>query len=448
MRYLSCCYLFLLLLSCICLKKNSIASVGKNNNSVHHCRVWEKINIKFYNKFNHKETGTVSLLRPEGYSRSHGLISGRQNIHIKKWMNKVNRLYAGIVEININILTDDDIKNKKISGKTDNKRNMVTGIYIYTTNNVFTWTFKNNHGNIFKIHATQNHPFYVKNLKKFLPLSRITSGMVLMNDHQDTVRLICPAGRRNHCGTPYHSSRVYDIEVSQQHQYFVSSEHVMVHNCQMNIPESSQEVTSSFPESNSSSAGYNAVNLSSAAPENADADSSLILPLIPKFKGKLLIGPRQTIIDNVAPGEGNTYGSIDSIGNRKAWGKYDTILIMPASGGLIKKLSGRINPGTEVYRLVRGSPDQARLYMNHIRNLHFVEILEPSAGMKVLRGFGVQHQLAREYSENTLVGYGCFDGGPSILKRIITFICRGEWEEKPDIVSYILKYRQSYNVES
>ena len=443
-----CLSLFLLLLSFIFLNKNAVSAVRRNNDSVPHCMVWEKINIKLYHKFNHGKPDFISLLRPEGYAHSHGLVQGRQNIHIqKKWISEINTSNIEAMEININLLASDNTNKKKVkkSNKGNNTVNMVTGIYVHATSNVFTWTFKNNHGHIFKIHATPNHPFYVKSLKKFLPLSRIGPGMTLMNDHQDVVYLICPADRRNNCGTPYHpgqTSWVYNIEINQQHQYFVSNQHMVVHNCQMYA--SGNGYPPGFFWRSSSITEYGAHNTGeSRFMARRHTHSGNNKNGKKPFAGLLLIGPRYTDIDNVGL-DNSTYPSIREITIQGAWSKYQAVLTMPASGALVDKLSGEIGPGTIVYRLMRGTPDSAKRYMQNIRNLYFAEVLEPGRAMKILKRFGVEKKLQATYSLDTLVGGVLLNEHDEVfLKLGAAELRKGKGKGKgPGSVSYILKYVQ------
>ena len=112
----------------------------------------------------------------------------------------------------------------------------VTALFIRHERCVKKYKFKNMEtGIINTVNATANHPFYVKNKKKFLPLNRITASDTLLTDTGQPVRLICHKRSKKHCGTPYRKCKtttVYNIETYPNHTYFVGKNYpVLVHNC-------------------------------------------------------------------------------------------------------------------------------------------------------------------------------------------------------------------------
>ena len=114
--------------------------------------------------------------------------------------------------------------------------NLVTALFIRHARNVRTYTFKNvKTGGISTANATPNHPFYVKNKKKFMPLNNITTADTLLTEAGQSVRLICHKGDKRHCSTLYKEGNittVYNMETYPNHTYFAGRDnHILVHNC-------------------------------------------------------------------------------------------------------------------------------------------------------------------------------------------------------------------------
>ena len=56
----------------------------------------------------------------------------------------------------------------------------IIGVFIHQVNDVRTYHFKDKQGRISIIHATPVHPFYIKNLKAYIPISKVTHVMQLV----------------------------------------------------------------------------------------------------------------------------------------------------------------------------------------------------------------------------------------------------------------------------
>ena len=122
----------------------------------------------------------------------------------------------------------------------------VTALFIRHARNVRTYKFKNmKTGTVSTVNATANHPFYVKNKRKFVPVSSISTSDTLLTETGQPVRLICRKGNKKHCGTLYKKGQittVYNMETYPNHTYFVGeSSPVLVHNCSVIATETAAD---------------------------------------------------------------------------------------------------------------------------------------------------------------------------------------------------------------
>ena len=125
--------------------------------------------------------------------------------------------------------------NPLISGSLISKNNStVIGVFKRHSSSVKSWLFKTlSTGKLSTIHATPTHQFYVKYLNEWLPLSKITSDMTLIDSQNNTVSLVCNHSRQ-HCGIPWHPGRIttiYNLKVYKKHDYFAGEQMLLVHNC-------------------------------------------------------------------------------------------------------------------------------------------------------------------------------------------------------------------------
>ena len=100
---------------------------------------------------------------------------------------------------------------------------------------VKTYRFKDvTTGEISSINATPNHPFYVKNKGQFMPIDDIAPTDKLVNSSGQTIKLICNNGQTSYCGNLYNIDgkpvAVYNLEVYQEHVYYVGDDGILVHN--------------------------------------------------------------------------------------------------------------------------------------------------------------------------------------------------------------------------
>ena len=181
----------------------------------------EHIVFEWPNPYNMLHPNRIELLRPEGYAHQHGLK--------KSTYYRVTRSKNMAFPERVKLITID--KYKTVNNRNKNQYAMVTGTFIHQSETVKVWRFIDEHRHITVLNATDNHPFYVKNLHAFLPIKDITSKMSL-DAGAHTLHLLCR--NRLNCGQPFHSDKpvyVYNIEVKKRHVYRVGEENILVHNC-------------------------------------------------------------------------------------------------------------------------------------------------------------------------------------------------------------------------
>ena len=331
----------------------------------------EKIYLTWHNKFNPEKPNKVVLLRPKKWALQHGLIPGHDN---KQWAVSNGLPVKTVFVSSVTPFHPDKKKSVQPAGTSSNR---VTGIYIHDTDNVRTWKFIDRKKHLTIIHATPNHPFYVQNLKKFLPLQKITSAMTLIDDRQHTIHLFCPAQKSRRCGLPYHPGRVntvYNIEVDQQHQYFVSGEHILVHNC--NPPVFEHQLDED-----------NATGIEATAPvEKPDRSDYLVVgcgSICPSYP--YCVHPRVHTLDT-DPKRYPTYTDWRKIPH----GRYNQVLMedVPFAEKVMKKdISPWMNPGSKIYVTRHLAADEAIDMMRDIGDFKYSRMLEPEDAEAILRNF-------------------------------------------------------------
>ena len=340
---------------------------------------WEEIHLTWYNKFNPAKPNKVMLLRPKNWALQHGLIPNHYN---KQWAASNGLPVRTVFVSSVAPFYPD--KKKSVQPASANS-NRVTGIYIHDTDTVRTWKFIDRKQHLTIIHATPNHPFYIKDLKKFLPLQKITPAMTLVDDRQHTIHLLCPAQKNRQCGLPYHPDRVstvYNIEVDQQHQYFVSGEHILVHNCNTapayHAPSYGREPAAPV---------YHYAREPAASAATPDRSDYLVVGCGTVQRPGYIKCAHPTIdtidIDYTAQA---TYTSWDDVPR----GKYNNILLerTPTLLSLLdRRIAPRVRSGARAYFLSSQSGGGAIESMIDTEHFKYTRMLEPEEGYALLNKF-------------------------------------------------------------
>ena len=180
----------------------------------------------------------IMLLRPDKVIK-HWLKEQRQagyiNLTIKEFGLTNTRAYISAIKpasISQKCYLQLFSKSNKTNYSTESS--CVTGVFKRHVDDVNSYTFKNLFtGNTETIHATPDHLFYVKNRGGFMALDEITSTDELLNLSGHQMRLLCPKGKKKHCGMiwkKFNISAVYNLEVYKEHEYFAGNNEIYVHN--------------------------------------------------------------------------------------------------------------------------------------------------------------------------------------------------------------------------
>ena len=202
-------------------------------------KTWEEVDLSWENPFDKQHPNTAQLLRPIEYINRHDLSPGNTDVKIDLTEFGVPRAQVWVTDVKPLTLVGDNSSKRP----SDHEKNFVIGLYQHEVANVRTYTFMDEKGHETKIHATPNHRFYVLG-KGYVPLNQISNKMQLLDIHGDRVSLHCRNKRQGtHCGVPYRQGKktwVYNIEVYQEHRYFIGEQAILAHNpCQVdyNIDE-------------------------------------------------------------------------------------------------------------------------------------------------------------------------------------------------------------------
>ena len=190
-------------------------------------KLGKKLILRFPNRLNRNIPNSAQLLRPISYAHKRGLLVGH---HVHMPFREFGVPNAVITVTAVKPLSQQ--RADKIH-HLPNSEKPIIGVYIHQTNDVRTYAFKDNQGRISTIHATPVHPFYVKNLHTYVPISKVTDTMQLTGKDNEVIHLVCRNEKHQHCGAPYQKRKitiVYNIEVYQKHFYRVGDSAIKVHN--------------------------------------------------------------------------------------------------------------------------------------------------------------------------------------------------------------------------
>ncbi len=137
------------------------------------------------------------------------------------------------VEVTVTDITDTKVVTKGTDWHKE-KAKTVIGTFKRYAQDVRTYTFIDENGNVEKINATPNHPFYVINKQTYIAIDDITTNDNLISQSGNIVKLICEKDQMVSCGEHINKDGrpvvVYNLEVYMKHVYYVSKSDVLVHN--------------------------------------------------------------------------------------------------------------------------------------------------------------------------------------------------------------------------
>ena len=200
---------------------------------------WQQVELSYSDIINDKKyPAEVKLLRPIKWLQENGMdkVGNEVTLSIPEF---------GVVNVKARVtaIKSVTLDTSKIDWSKMNSRPVI-GMFKRYAPVVKTYTFKDlSTGDISTINATPNHPFYVKNKGKFMPIEGVAPTDQLINSSGQPIKLICGKGQNSHCGKLYNTNGkpvpVYNLEVYQKHVYFIGKSKILVHNqCRITAPES------------------------------------------------------------------------------------------------------------------------------------------------------------------------------------------------------------------
>ena len=171
----------------------------------------------------------VSLLRP------HKVIRQWLEAQHKNHFFLLNIREFNIINRHAFIINTHSINQKKINQHTFyNKTEYVTGLFKRHVFDKQEYKFKSvETGEISFITSTPQHLFYVKNKKKFIPISDVSPDDDLISKNGQRIKIISPSYHKKHHSTSVKNKiffTVYNLEIDKRHNYFVGDAQILVHN--------------------------------------------------------------------------------------------------------------------------------------------------------------------------------------------------------------------------
>ena len=193
-------------------------------------RTWQEVDLSYSDIIKGKSyPAEIKLLRPIEWLEENGMdkVGNEVNLSIPEF--GVVNVQATVTAIKPTTLDTSKTDWSKIDSRP------VIGTFKRYARVVNTYTFKDlSTGKISSINATPNHPFYVKNKNKFIPIENVSPTDQLINSSGQPIKLICGKGQNSHCGRIYNIDGtpvpVYNLEIYQRHVYFVGNTAILVHN--------------------------------------------------------------------------------------------------------------------------------------------------------------------------------------------------------------------------
>lgn len=192
-------------------------------------KTWQEVDLAYYDNIKGKSyPASIQLLRPITWLKHHGMHQVGKRVVLSISEFGINQIQANVTAIKPTTLDTSVIDwSKQVSRPVIGKFKRYASI-------VKTYTFKNLvTGKLSTINTTPNHQFYIENKKAFIPIDNVTATDKLVSEAGQPIRLLCFSGKQRHCGKSYNNKKpvpVYNLEIYQQHIYFVGHASILVHN--------------------------------------------------------------------------------------------------------------------------------------------------------------------------------------------------------------------------
>ncbi len=190
---------------------------------------WQQVTLNYNDIIDGKEyPAEIKLLRPIEWLKANGIDEVGN-----KALFSLPEFGVDSVEVNVTEINATNIDTSNIDWQKQSSRPVITTFKRYAED-VRTYSFKDEQGNIEKINVTPNHPFYVKSKADFVEIDKISVSDKLVSQTGKQVKLVCPVGQESSCGQRYNKYfepiEVYNLEVYHEHVYFVGHKQLLVHN--------------------------------------------------------------------------------------------------------------------------------------------------------------------------------------------------------------------------
>ncbi|WHN65307.1 polymorphic toxin-type HINT domain-containing protein [Cysteiniphilum sp. QT6929] len=192
-------------------------------------KTWQQVTLNYTDLIDGQfYPAEIKLLRPIKWLEENGIdqVGKRSTFSLPEF---------GIdqVEVTVTDITDTKVDTQDTDWRKE-KTKTVIGTFKRYAQDVRTYTFIDDKGNIEQINATPNHPFYVANQQAYVAIEDITINDSLISQSGKLLQLICSGEQISSCGRSYyqgdHPIIVYNFEVQLDHVYYVGKNKVLAHN--------------------------------------------------------------------------------------------------------------------------------------------------------------------------------------------------------------------------
>ncbi|WP_192483017.1 MULTISPECIES: polymorphic toxin-type HINT domain-containing protein [Cysteiniphilum] len=192
-------------------------------------KTWQQVTLNYTDLIDGQSyPAEIKLLRPIKWLKENGIDQVG-----KRFIFSLPEFGVDQVEVTVTDIADTKVDTKADDWRKE-KTKTVIGTFKRYAQDVRTYTFIDDKGNIEQINATPNHPFYVVNQQAYVAIDDITINDNLISQSGKILQLICSGEQISSCGRSYYQGDkpiiVYNFEVHLDHVYYVGENGFLVHN--------------------------------------------------------------------------------------------------------------------------------------------------------------------------------------------------------------------------
>ena len=189
---------------------------------------WQQVELSYSDIINGVEyPAEIKLLRPIKWLKENGMDKVGNEVALSIPEFGIENVAAKVTAIKQATLNTSKMDLSAMDSRP------VVGTFKRYAEDVRTYKFKDEQGNVEEITATPDHHFYLKNKDEFIKIDEVLSSDELVNQFGQEVKLVCPVGKKSSCGEQYNKDGkpvvVYNLEIYREHVYYVGGG-VLVHN--------------------------------------------------------------------------------------------------------------------------------------------------------------------------------------------------------------------------